>query len=95
MFTTYSSCVSCGDVHWVPSVPNQCPHSLLLYIYSHALHSSYYMSFLSQLLIVARLFELFLILGCPLHAKYFFFVLYPSMLDKQTHLHHPKYMIAS
>nr|VDC95793.1 unnamed protein product [Brassica oleracea] len=52
------------------------------------------MSFLSQLLIVARLFELFTIIGCALHAKYLFFALYPLMLDKQRHLHHPKYMIA-
>ena len=94
-FTTYSSCISCGDVHCVPYVPNQWPHSLLLHIHSHAHHSSYYMSFLSQLLIVAWLFELFPILGCPLYVKYFFFVLYPPILDKQTHLHHPKYMIAA
>ena len=94
-FTTYSYCVSCGDVHCVSSVPNQCQHSLLLHIHSHAHHNSYYMRFLSQLLIVARLFELFPILGCPLDAKYFFFILYPPMLDKQTYLHHPKYMIAS
>ncbi|WZZ34667.1 hypothetical protein YC2023_018068 [Brassica napus] len=53
------------------------------------------MNFLSQHLIVARLFELFPILGCPLDAKYFFFVLYPPMFDKQIRLHHPKYMIAS